>query len=98
MSPIESQSCRRIRPEGCATRIPILKRWFALVCALLLLAPVSALAQWRSLGPYGGNARALAFNPPYPDHVLLGSGAGTLFESLDGGRRWSYFRAPGLRR
>ena len=58
---------------------------------MLLLTPVSALAQWRSLGPYGGNARALAFNPAYPDHVLLGSGDGTLFESLDGGRRWSYF-------
>ena len=73
------------------TRIPILKRWIVLVGALLLLAPVSALAQWRPLGPYGGNARALASNPGYPDHVLLGSGDGTLFESLDGGRRWSYF-------
>ncbi len=50
-----------------------------------------ATAQWRSLGPYGGNARALAFNPSYPDHVLLGSGAGTLFESLDGGRTWRPF-------
>jgi photosystem II stability/assembly factor-like uncharacterized protein len=49
------------------------------------------LAQWRSLGPYGGNARALACDPRYPDHVLLGSGAGTLFESLDGGRRWRPF-------
>lgn len=68
-----------------------MKRWMALVCALLLLAPVSALAQWRSLGPYGGNARALASNPAYPDQVLLGSGDGSLFESLDGGRHWSYF-------
>jgi len=78
-------------PRGFATRIATLKHWIALVCVLLLLAPVSALAQWRSLGPYGGNARALASNPTYPDHVLLGSGDGTLFESLDGGRRWSYF-------
>jgi len=68
----------------------MLKCLSALICALLLF-PACALAQWRSLGPYGGNARALAFNPRYPDHVLLGSGAGTLFESLDGGRRWRPF-------
>ncbi len=71
-------------------RIPILKCWSALICALLLLS-ACAHAQWRWLGPYGGNARALAYNPSYPDHVLLGSGAGTLFESLDGGRRWRPF-------
>ncbi|MGA3126185.1 MAG: transcriptional regulator [Candidatus Korobacteraceae bacterium] len=63
----------------------------ALICALLLLIPASSQAQWRAMGPYGGNARALAYDPAYPDHVLLGSGAGSLFESLDGGRHWRYF-------
>lgn len=63
----------------------------ALICALLLLIPASALAQWRTFGPYGGNARALAYDPAYPDHILLGSGAGSLYESIDGGRHWSHF-------
>ncbi len=73
----------------------MLRCWSALICVLLLL-PACAQAQWRSLGPYGGNARALAYNPSYPDHVLLGSGAGSLFESLDGGRRWRPFAHLGV--
>jgi photosystem II stability/assembly factor-like uncharacterized protein len=73
----------------------MLKYWSALICALLLLS-ACADAQWRSLGPYGGNARALAYNPSYPDHILLGSGAGTLFESLDGGRQWRPFAHLGV--
>ncbi len=69
----------------------MLRRFTLLSCALLLLCLGSALAQWRSMGPYGGNARALVFDPSNPDHILLGSGAGTLFESVDGGRHWKYF-------
>lgn len=69
----------------------MLKRSFAFGCVLVLLFSIPALAQWRSLGPYGGNARALAFDPSNPDHILLGSGAGALFESTDGGRHWKNF-------
>jgi photosystem II stability/assembly factor-like uncharacterized protein len=69
----------------------MLKRCSVLCFALMLLIPVSALAQWRSLGPYGGNARALTYDPSNPDHILLGSGAGALFESSDGGRHWRHF-------
>jgi len=64
-----------------------LKR-LSLVCAMLLLIPIAALAQWRSMGPFGGNARSLACDPANPDHILLGSGAGALFESVDGGSHW----------
>ncbi len=60
-------------------------------CIALLLTTVSAVAQWRPVGPYGGNARALAYDPLNPDHILLGSGAGALFESTDGGRQWKHF-------
>jgi photosystem II stability/assembly factor-like uncharacterized protein len=71
------------------------KRWLALICSLMTLLvtfwSVPALAQWRSLGPYGGNARALTYDPTNPDHILLGSGAGALFESRDGGRHWKHF-------
>jgi photosystem II stability/assembly factor-like uncharacterized protein len=69
----------------------MLKRWSVLFCTVVLLISVPALGQWRSLGPYGGNARSLTFDPSNPDHILLGSGAGALFESNDGGRHWKHF-------
>lgn len=65
-----------------------MKRLYVLICALLLSA--TALAQWTSIGPFGGNARALAYDPFNPDHVILGS-AGALFESIDGGKHWAHF-------
>jgi photosystem II stability/assembly factor-like uncharacterized protein len=67
-----------------------LRRKLLRICALLLLAFAPALAQWQAIGPFGGNARALAADPLEPSHILLGSGAGALFESRDGGRHWSY--------
>lgn len=70
-------------------------RRFVLVLALLLLAAGVALAQWRPLGPYGGNARVLAADPFDPNHILLGSGAGAIFESADGGRHWHSFAQVG---
>jgi photosystem II stability/assembly factor-like uncharacterized protein len=69
----------------------MLKRLTVLCCVLTLLLSTSALAQWRPLGPFGGNARALAYDPSNPDHILLGSGAGAMFESTDGGRHWKHF-------
>jgi len=54
------------------------------------MAVASALGQWQPIGPFGGNARALAADPLEPAHILLGSGAGALYESRDGGRHWSY--------
>lgn len=69
----------------------MLKRWSVLFCTVVLLMSVSAVAQWRALGPYGGNARTLTYDPSNPDHILLGSGAGALFESNDGGRHWKQF-------
>ncbi|HYD16651.1 MAG TPA: transcriptional regulator [Candidatus Nanoarchaeia archaeon] len=58
------------------------------LAVLLLIAPVAS-AQWISLGPDGGDARSLAFDPQNPDHILLGTAAGQLFESRDGGSNWS---------
>jgi photosystem II stability/assembly factor-like uncharacterized protein len=50
---------------------------------------------WRLAGPFGGNARALAYDPSFPDHILLGSGGGALFESLDNGMHWRPFAQLG---
>jgi hypothetical protein len=62
---------------------------------LVLAMAQAAQAQWFALGPYGGNARALAYDPFNPDHILLGSGGGALYESLDGGRHWRHFAQLG---
>ena len=77
----------------------MVKRWavrFAVLLVVGLLAVVcTAQTQWVSLGPYGGNARALTYDPSSPDHVLLASGGGALFESRDGGAHWRSFAQLG---
>ena len=65
------------------------KLFFALLgflCATTLWAE-----QWKVLGPDGGDARSLAYDPRNLNHVFLGTGSGTMFESLDGGQNWSRF-------
>jgi len=59
---------------------------FALL-ALLLSASAFAVS-WRPVGPDGGDVRSLAVDPRDPDHVLLGTSAGQLFASQDGGDSW----------
>lgn len=50
-----------------------------------------ALAQeWTFWGPEGGDARRLAFDPQNPNRILLGTNAGALFASDDGGQSWSF--------
>lgn len=44
--------------------------------------------QWRSIGPYGGDARAFAAVPGEPGHLYLGDTNSWLFESLDAGAHW----------
>jgi photosystem II stability/assembly factor-like uncharacterized protein len=73
----------------------MLKRGAAILILLAVVAAGAAQAQWVSLGPFGGNARALAYDPSSPDHILLASGGGTLFESLDGGSHWHPFAQLG---
>src|SRR5271165_6836918 len=47
---------------------------------------------WRSIGPYGGSARAFAAVPGEPQHLYLGDAANWIFESLDGGVNWTRLR------
>ncbi|HEX8924505.1 MAG TPA: hypothetical protein VF786_01865, partial [Terriglobales bacterium] len=58
-----------------------------MLIVLLLLA--GAHAQWRSLGPDGGDARSLSIDPRNPDHILLGTTTGEIYASNDGGRSWT---------
>ena len=60
-----------------------------LVC-LAAAAQVSP-ARWVLLGPEGGDARSLAFDPQDPSRLFLGTSAGELYVSTDGGAQWSRF-------
>ena len=66
-----------------------------LACVLTLLvtagwsaAPVS---DWTLIGPDGGNVRSLSYDPGDPGRILLGTSAGELFASHDGGNSWAAF-------
>lgn len=65
-----------------------MRRYSILAVLIVLLLAVGMQAQWKSLGPEGGDARALAYDPRNPDRVLLGTSAGQMFESRDAGRTW----------
>ena len=71
--------------------------YFSLTLTLCLSAawflPLQAIAQsqpyvWRSIGPYGGDARAFAAVPGEPEHLYLGDIDNWVFESHDGGANW----------
>src|SRR5579862_7028278 len=47
--------------------------------------------KWTLLGPDGGDARSLAYDPRNPDRVFLGTSSGSIFVSTDGGHSWSRF-------
>jgi photosystem II stability/assembly factor-like uncharacterized protein len=67
--------------------------------ALLLLAaglPASA-TEWVPIGPPGGDARSLAFDPKRPEIVYAGTSDGVLYRSDDGGESWQRL-SPGFPR
>jgi len=64
------------------------------VCAVLLFLTFALsvfAAPWVSLGPEGGDARSIAYDPSSPDRMYLGTSAGELFLSTDNGASWSRF-------
>lgn len=63
----------------------------ALLLSIGLLAAWSFASDWRMIGPDGGNVRSLAYDPGDPSHILLGTSAGQLFASHDGGNSWQLF-------
>ena len=63
-----------------------------LFCCVTLLFTLGCLASdWQLIGPEGGNVRSLAYDPSDPNRVLLGTSAGQLFISQDGGNSWNLF-------
>ncbi|HXY07875.1 MAG TPA: transcriptional regulator [Terriglobales bacterium] len=64
-------------------------RW--LLFLIVLICGKAWAGQWVALGPDGGDARSLAYDLHDPDHILLGTSAGTIFQSRDGGHSWAHF-------
>jgi photosystem II stability/assembly factor-like uncharacterized protein len=81
---------------GC--RMPgIRPQWLLLlVMFVALVGGRAGAAQWVALGPDGGDARSLAYDAHNPDHLLLGTSTGTIFQSTDAGRSWARFAHLGV--
>jgi photosystem II stability/assembly factor-like uncharacterized protein len=60
-----------------------------LACIVILIP--AAMAQWKPVGPEGGDVRALVYDPSNPNRIILGTSAGQLFFSEDGGNSWRHW-------
>jgi photosystem II stability/assembly factor-like uncharacterized protein len=75
----------------------VLRPWFflpALLFTLVMAAPAQTApteGRWIALGPEGGDVRSLAHDPHDPDRIFLGTSAGELYLSTDGGANWTHF-------
>ncbi len=61
------------------------------LCFVVLLSVTAFASDWRLIGPEGGDVRSLAYDPANPSRILLGTSAGQMFVSQDGGASWSLF-------
>lgn len=58
---------------------------------LLLALPMAAAAQWKQIGPHGGDVRALAADADDFSRLFLGTSNGQIYASTDGGRSWAWW-------
>lgn len=69
------------------TTSPIYAAILGVASAFLTLP---ALAQkWKTVGPYGGDARSFASNPALPSHILMGTTNSWIYQTDDNGASWS---------
>jgi photosystem II stability/assembly factor-like uncharacterized protein len=61
------------------------------LCAAVLFTTFCFASDWQLIGPEGGNVRSLAYDPSDPNRIILGTSAGQLFVSQDGGNSWNVF-------
>ncbi|MFC6644702.1 hypothetical protein ACFQBQ_03665 [Granulicella cerasi] len=68
-------------------------RLFGWACFLFLVSTLGlralAVVPWFPLGPYGGDARAIAQDPSDAHHLFLGTANGWIYESRNGGHDWA---------
>ncbi|HWZ42587.1 MAG TPA: hypothetical protein VNW97_03890, partial [Candidatus Saccharimonadales bacterium] len=56
---------------------------------LVVMARPAMAQQWKPLGPDGGDVRSFAYDPRDANRIFLGTSAGRLYLSTDGGSTWS---------
>jgi len=74
-----------------------MKRYFILAAVGLAFAATASAQIWRSMGPQGGDVRALAADPRDPRKVYLGTTDGHIFGSRDSGASWELLGRAGAR-
>ena len=75
---------------------PLLRRVVGAALLLGMVPPLAAIS-WFPLGPYGGDARAIAADPHNARHLYLGTASGWIYESEDGGAAWKRLSLVGKR-
>jgi len=73
----------------------VAQKFSVLLILALLPAALAAEQAWLPVGPDGGTVRSLAYDPKNPDHIFLGTSAGTLYVSNDNGNSWQRFARLG---
>jgi len=63
----------------------------ALLFVLSTFISFAYCEQWIALGPDGGDARSITYDPANPDRIYLGTSAGEMFVSTNAGKSWSRF-------
>jgi len=70
---------------------------YSLVLILGLVCPRIHAVNWFPEGPDGGDARSFAADPANHQHLYLGTANGWIYQSQDGGKRWSRLARVGMR-
>src|SRR5580698_6886664 len=70
------------------SRRRILARAVPILLIAIAVDLASAEANWTTVGPDGGDARAFAAVPGQPNHLYLGSLDSWVYESVDRGASW----------
>ncbi len=75
------------------------KKFCSLLALFVMVVAVgfglASTSTWKELGPDGGDARSLAYDPHNPDRILLGTSSGQLYLSEDAGKTWTRFAQIG---
>src|SRR5271166_47241 len=68
---------------------------YSLTVILVALLPSTAYGDWRSTGPFGGDAEIIRTVPEVPGLVVAGTHNGMLFTSSNGGAFWTHLPFDG---